>query len=374
MVLSPPAAFRARPRLASRRGSVIVMVLVTIMLAGFMLVKFIEESSLELTLATRAADQRHLRADAYSALETTLAVIAQIRAVDDEKLQSPAQGWGDPYGYAGIEPREGVEVAISFEDESGKLSLPRADFRRLQVLFETLGLTPYDSERVADAFKSWTDAEYTPVNWESAPDAYKRETPAHQPANRSLRSFEEIRAIAVARDCFFTPEGEPTPLAQAFEQSVSLYDFPDSNINAAPAVLLQANQLDPVQIANLGGYLDGTLGRPAGRPAYFRTTREIQELVGGNAPLDGFGVDMHLLRIVINVREGASTMRLTALVAVDEAVTFPEPLPSPSAGGSAINAPNAASGAAPVAAEEKLDYPFQILEIHEDHGPWPETD
>ncbi|MFH1497452.1 MAG: type II secretory protein PulK [Verrucomicrobiota bacterium] len=346
-----------------------MLVLVTIMLAGFMLVKFIEESSLELTLATRAADQRHLRADAYSALETTLAVIAQIRAVDDEKLQSPEQGWADPYGYAGIEPREGVEVAISFEDESGKLSLPRADFRRLQVLFETLGLSVYDSERVADAFKSWTDAEYTPINWESAPDAYKRETPAHQPANRSLRSFEEIRAITVARDFFYTPEGEPTPLAQAFRESVSLYDFPDTNINAAPEVLLTANTLDLVQVANLRGYVDGSLGRPPGRPAYFRTTREVQELVGGNAPLDGFGVDMHLLRIIVHVREGASTLRLVALVAVDPAVTFPEALPSPSGNGSAINAPNEASGAAPAAAEERLDYPFQILEIHEDHAP-----
>lgn len=350
-------------RTDSRRGSVIVMVLVTIMLAGFMLVKFIEESSLELTVATRDADRRHLRADAYSALETTLAVIAQIRTVDDGKLQSPGQGWGDPYGYAGIEPREGVEVAISFEDESGKLSLPRADFRRLQVLFETLGLTPYDSERVADAFKSWTDAEYTPVNWESAPDAYKRETPAHQTANRSLRSFDEVRAIAVARDFFYTAEGEPTPLALAFEQSVSLYNFPSSNINAAPALLLEANALDSAQVSNLRGYLDGSLARPPGRPAYFRTEREIRELVGGAAPLDGFGVEMHLLRIIVHVREGAATMRLTALVAVDEAVTFPEALPSPV---------QAAESNATETVEEKLDYPFQILEINEDHAPWAE--
>lgn len=345
----------------ARRGSVIVLVLVTIMLAGFMLVKFIEESSLELTLATRAADQRHLRADAYAALETTLAVIAEIRAVDEDAFQSPEQGWSDPYAYAGLEPREGVEVAISFEDESGKLSLPSADFRRLQMLFETLGLSAYDSERVADAFKAWTDAEYPSVNWESSPDVYKRGTPEHRPAGRSLRSFDEIRSIAVARDFFYTPEGDLTPLAQAFRESVSLYKFPDTNINAAHPSLLSANDLDPVQLSNLRGYLDGSLGRPPGRPAYFRTLEEVRQLIGGNAPLDGFGVDIHLLRIIVHVREGASTLRLTALVAVDPEVTFPEATSSP--GQSGENAPPAET------AEEKLDYPFQILEIHEDHAP-----
>ncbi len=340
------------------RGSVIVLVLVTILLASFMLVRFIEESSLELTMATRAADRNHLRADAYDALETALAVIAQVRAVDGGKLQAPDQGWGDPYVYAGIEPREGVEVTFKFEDESGKLSLPQADFRRLQILFETLGLSHYDSERVADAFIAWTDPEYTPVNYESAPDVYTRETPAHNPPQRSLRSFDEIASIAVARDFFYTPEGQLTPLGEAFRQCVSLYEFPDSNLTAAPEVLLMANALDSNQITNLRGYVDGTLPRAPGRPAYFRTMREAQELVGGSAPLDGFGVDMHCLRIIIYVREGVSNMRLEALVTTDKDVTFPEPIASSTA------EPSAAT----TEVEEKLDYPFKILEIHEDNG------
>lgn len=351
-------------RTQARRGSVIVLVLVTILLAGFMLVRFIEESSLELTLATREADRNHLRADAYDALELTLAVIAQIRAVDDDKWQSPEQGWGQPYAYAEIEPRDGVEVSITFEDESAKLSLPNADYRRLQGLFETLGLSHYDSERVADAFKAWTDPEYAPVNYESGPEAYMRQTPAHNPPHRPLRSFDEIGSIAVARDFFYDEDGQPTPLFEAFRQCVSLYYFPDTNVSSAKEVLLLANALDSGQIASLRGYRDGTITRPPGSPAYFRTMQEVRQLVGENAPLDGFGVDLHCLRIIIYLREGASHMRLEALVSVDPKVTFPEQAASPTVS----RTPRQAQAAPPAADKEKLDYPFKILEIHEDNG------
>ena len=62
-----------------RRGSVIIVVLVLITLASLLLGRFMEDNALELSVATREADRRRLRADAQSELELALAVIAEIR-------------------------------------------------------------------------------------------------------------------------------------------------------------------------------------------------------------------------------------------------------------------------------------------------------
>ncbi|TAG32543.1 MAG: hypothetical protein EAZ36_02085, partial [Verrucomicrobia bacterium] len=155
-VPAPPLPRLPRPR----RGSVIVVVLVMILLTSLMLVKFMETSAVELTLATHQADRTRLRADAYSALETLLAVMAEIKALDEDRLNAPEQGWGDPYAYAGESPREGVTVAFKFTDESGKGSLPTLSFDDMVELAQALGLTETDARRFADGLFAWTRADH----------------------------------------------------------------------------------------------------------------------------------------------------------------------------------------------------------------------
>ena len=74
-----------------RRGSVIIVVLVLITLASLLLARFMEDNSLELSIATREADRRRLRADAQSELELALAVIAEIRSIDLNKIHAPSR-------------------------------------------------------------------------------------------------------------------------------------------------------------------------------------------------------------------------------------------------------------------------------------------
>jgi len=57
----PQARALAQALARARRGSVIVVVLVTLLLASMMLMKFMESSAVELTLATRQADRDRLR-------------------------------------------------------------------------------------------------------------------------------------------------------------------------------------------------------------------------------------------------------------------------------------------------------------------------
>src|ERR1043165_1535429 len=62
-----------------RRGFVIVVVMVTMLFATAALLTFMEKASNDLLVEQRAATANRLRAEAYSALEVTLAVLEEFR-------------------------------------------------------------------------------------------------------------------------------------------------------------------------------------------------------------------------------------------------------------------------------------------------------
>jgi hypothetical protein len=143
-----------RVSLRSTRSSVLVIVLVTIVFTAAALVALIEQASTDLLVESRAVAARRLRREAYSALEVTLATL-QGFVTAGNGLHHPAEGWGDPLGFAGWTPREGCTAEVTLEDESGKLPLPRADATVLANLFESWSLTPADAQRLTDALLGW---------------------------------------------------------------------------------------------------------------------------------------------------------------------------------------------------------------------------
>ena len=201
----------ARP--APRRGSVVIVVLVTLLFAALLLTRLIETSGPDLIIAMRVADRDRLRADAYGALETTLGALQDFRTVDGG-LYAPTQGWSDPLGYAGYVPREGVTVDVAFEDESAKLSLPRLNLDTLNGLLVQLGLTVPDAARVADAIFVWTRNGYVAAESATSAEVYEQGDPPAEPPYRSLRSFDELAGIAVAKDFFYDADGRPEAAAR----------------------------------------------------------------------------------------------------------------------------------------------------------------
>lgn len=373
---------------SARRGSVIVVVLVTLLLASLMLVKFIENSAVELVLATRQADRERLRTDAYAALETALAVMAEIKAID-ENLHAPAQGWGDPYGYAGESPREGVTVEFTFTDESGKLSLPKLSFDDMVELAQVLGLGEYDARRFADGLYAWMRPDHTPQEMDAEASRYERELIPHEPPKRSLRSWDELRAVRVAREYVYDESGALTPFGAALRENISLYDYEGANVNALAPAIGTARGWDESQSTTLSSYAAGKAARPAGAPPWFRGTEDISSVLGANADVEGIGASAKLVRVDVTVREGQASMRLSALVGIEKSVA----LPAVSEGAGATPAPegetpaensggnnrggrrqprqNGETSGAGEASEEKLDYPFSILEVVETAGPAP---
>ncbi len=404
---SPAAPFagggRARPR---RRGSVIVVVLVMITLTSLMLVKFMENSAVELTLATRQADQNRLRADAYSALETLLAVMSEIKAIDEDRLNAPEQGWGDPYGYAGESPREGVSVSYTFHDESGKLSLPQMSFDDMVELAQVLGLTETDARRFSDGLFAWMREDHVAQDIDAEPSRYEMEDPPIVTPKRSLRSWEELRSVRVAREYVYDPEtGALTPFGSALRENVSLYEFEGTNVNALAPALGSARGWDATQLEQIAGYRAGLSSRPVGAPPWFRDASDLTSILGANADIEGLDANIKVLRVEILVREGLASMVLSSFIALDESVALPEaaaPADGEAAapagqqagenqaganqnqnqsGGRENRAGNRgqntgggqtqAGGGQTQTTEEELNYPFTILEVFETSAPPP---
>jgi general secretion pathway protein K len=399
LAISPFAAAaprgRARP---ARRGSVIVVVLVTLLLASLMLMKFIENSAVELTLATRQADKARLRADAYAALETAIAVVAEVKALD-ETLHAPAQGWGDPYAYLGETPREGLSVEFTFTDESGKLSLPTLTFDEMVELAQVLGLGEHDARRFSDGLFAWTRADHSPQEMEAEASRYERDTIPHEPPKRSLRSWDELRAVRVARNYVYDEDGALTPFGQALRDNLSLYRYNGANINALAPMIGVLRGWDPAQTNSIVNYHAGRTARPAGAPPWFRGADDVRALLGANADTQGIDATVKLLRVEVSVREGQASMRLGALLALDSSVALPavaagagtapeaSPGETPADGagtgagqgagrrgqGGARGAGGAAreTGGGGATSEERLNYPFRVLEVVENSGPAP---
>src|SRR3954466_4132276 len=98
---------------ASRRGSVIVVILALVTMAAFLIVRFVERTMTEMLVESRARIADRLRADAHSVVETTLAVLAAYQPADNG-LRAPAQGWGEPLAGLDLPLRAGTSAEVQF--------------------------------------------------------------------------------------------------------------------------------------------------------------------------------------------------------------------------------------------------------------------
>ncbi|MEO7414562.1 MAG: hypothetical protein ABIZ81_14515 [Opitutaceae bacterium] len=350
--------------------------MITLIFTTFALVAFIEKSMGDLLVEARAAEAGRLRAEAYSALETTLAVLEDFRQVGNG-LHSPSEGWSDPLVFAAWAPKEGRTVEVTFEDESGKISLPRADALVLTNLFKAWEMKDSDAERLADALLGWMKRDH--VYSTTVSPEYDRANLPYEPPGRSLRSFQELAAIEVARDAFYQ-DGKPNDFWYRFVNAVSLFSFRQSNINGAkPDVLESHGQFDETQRGQLSDYLTGNGSYKVQGPGWFTdmgTARAIVGLAGNQA---GFGTTISALRVSLVVREGQSIFRLSAVVApLQNGATTVATTATANRSTASTNTPTGAAGQTqpsgtavastnPNAAvnAKKLNYPFTLLEIRE---------
>jgi general secretion pathway protein K len=356
-----------------RRGSVIVVVLVMVALTGGMIAMLMEESTLELVLGAQEADRASLRTEAWSELELALAVIAEVRAVDRGRLHAPEQGWGDPRAHLGESARDGLSVSYEFTIENGKLPLPALSERELTDLLRALGQEDADAANLADAMLGWMKPGREAEDDRADNQAYDQAVIPYRSPGRSLRSFEELRAIGVAREAFFDELGRPTALMEGFRRCVSLHDFPAVSVNFAEPEALQAVGFSSQGIARARAHRADPSTRATGMAPYFRSREECLAILGGGNAARATSL-ISLLRVRVTVRDGQASCTVGVLVSLDNAVRFPAATPDPldepaeattPAGGSARS--RTAASATPKATLS----PFPILEWEETGTAFP---
>jgi len=373
----------------SRRGSVILIVLVTIMFAAVALTLFIEKAGNDLLVDAREADAIRLRSEAYSAMETTLGVLEDFRLTANG-LHSPAEGWGNPLEFAHYEPAAGRTVDVQFVDESAKISLPKAQPSTLVELFKAWDIKPADAQKLTDALMLWMKKD-VPPSTSGAPrlEDYDRGELPSMPPGRSLHSFNELASIEYARNIFYDENGEPNELWHRFADAFSLYSYDKPNINGGnPSTLAGLGITDPAEKRRLQDFVNGTGTYRQKGPGFFKSSQDIATLFGGNSPAMGLGLDIAALRVIVTVHEGRSSFQLSTVIAPTGGAAPPPKTPdvAPSKPGvgqpAKPPAPEGGTPGAPPAGAPKsrmakgnadaksLNYPFTILEIREndDHS------
>lgn len=368
-----------------RRGSVLLIILVTLVFATAALLLFIEKAGTDLIVEIREADAARLRLEAYSALETSLAVLEDFREVC-EGLHSPAEGWGNPLEFAGYEPQEGHTVEVTLEDESAKLPLPNVKPNVIVSLFQQWGLTPIDAERVADSLLVWIRKDFTPTGiGASTAQDYEALPLPFAPPQRSLRSFSELAAIEGVRTVFFDEvTGRPNELHRRFVETFSLYQYEAPNINGNRLEPLVAQEIyDETQVSRVGEYLAGAGMYQAQGPGLFRNARSVSAVTGTQSSGTGYGYEVKALRITVTVRRELASFRLSVVVAPSDGAqvvrsgnaTAETPATGAASGTPTSPAtPSATAGTTPsttAPAAVDLKYPFTFLEIRENDGVVP---
>jgi Type II secretion system (T2SS), protein K len=303
---------------SGRRGSIIVLVMVTLLFTAAALVAFLDKAGTDLLVDARAVQAARLRPDAYSALETTLAVLQDFRAADGNQLRAPTEGWSDPLGWAGWVPNDANHtVDVSFQDESGKIPLIHADQTTLLALFESPGygsMAPGDAQRLIDGLLGWMHPDYSPVS-AVQPDYPQSALPYAAPG-RSIRSMSELAAIDVVKDVFFDAGGRPNTLWWQFCNDFSIFNFTNPNINGAnPDVLTAVGQFDDSMVQEIGSYVAGTSQNSTLGRKWFTSLADLQLVTGKQGQPRSFAFTIRALRIVITVHEGKTIYTLSAVIA-----------------------------------------------------------
>lgn len=358
-------------RLRPTRASVLVIVLVTILFVSTALILFVERAGDDLIVEARDATARRLRVEAYSALDVTLAVLEDFR-IANGGLRSPAEGWGDPLGFAGWAPTNGRIAEISFEDESGKISLPQADAATLMNLFEAWELSQADAERLVDALMGWMRADH--VNATALAPDYENGPLPYRPPHRSLRSYQELAAIEHVRTLFYDESGRPNDLWRRFVEATSLYDFKQTNVNGGRGDVLSAFGVgDPSQQRRVADYLRGTGDRAYSGPGYFESADQLAAMVGAGTLPAGAGTEISALRVNVTIREGRSEFKVSVVIAPEGGAKAVEPSkgadptkeqPAETSNKDDAETRRGDAGSAS-SAGKKLRYPFTLLEIRE---------
>lgn len=328
-----------------RRGAILLMVLVLIAVVTFALTIFIERAEVDIKGEGYYVKRSQLRLDAWSMLEVAVGVLNDVKQIDGS-LYASSQGWENPLSYSLIQPREGLKVTYTFADESGKMNINSLSEDSLILLFDELGFDLDVSLRLSDVLLDWIDADdnVRPQGAESR-EYSTLELEVH-PANRPLKSLDELRYLFAFKDLFFDEKGLPLPVFDQLAQAVTTLDVGTLNVNAASPLALRAMaDMDDIDVQLIQDYLEGLDGQIGTADDNFFSSREDLAAVLGDVPTGAaVGNQISVLTVRVTVEESGYSYTLVGTMNTQsEAPALEE------SGGN-------------------LKYPFLFLELREEPG------
>ncbi len=248
------------------RGVALIIVIGVVGLLSWFAIEILARIREEITVRgydPRSTDQ--LRGSAFQALELSMAVLAEIRELDNG-LYSQAQGWGDILTYAGISENldvlgnasfrpietsllpddsmalafpQGVTVRIRISDRTGRFPLNNTPESRWHLIFEELGFESNDAYTLTDSLLDWIDPDNEPRLYGAERDHYQQKEPPYEPRNASIPRLSELRLIQGFDALFFDERGQPNEHYWKLSTIVTTYRNESINYNAANALVLQ---------------------------------------------------------------------------------------------------------------------------------------
>jgi hypothetical protein len=292
------------------KGSVLVAVLGLIALLSAMMISFLGEATERIKFNGLLDNRTDLRERAYSAMEVSLASIAEIAEIDDG-LKSAAQGWNEPLKYADFKPYDDCELKVTCEDESAKLPLAILSEKQIAEIFEKMDFSSSDADRYALFILDWMDSDddarldsLDGEDYETAEDPCK-------PTNAVPRSWNEFLKIKELKRVFLDKDGNPTEAFEKFKSAVSLYSTNNVNVNDASPFVISV-------LAELGGFDEEPVMRTLEGSDGVRGTNDdkiatsASDLGATQIPLSAFTTQLIRLRVVAS--RGDSHFTIDALL------------------------------------------------------------
>ena len=302
----------------SRKGAILIATLGLILLMTILVVEFLKLSFSELKRLSLEADQDELRAYAYSSLEITLAVLAEIKTLDGG-LFTPAQGWGTPLAYAAVEFPEDIKVQVRIEDLSGKVPLSlRTDPTILNTFFEKLGFSSSDANTLTDSLLDWVDEDDNARLNGAESSYYERKDPPYKPTNEPLTNYEELHYIQGFEELFFDENSVPNEAFAKLKDNTTLAGTGPINVNTASPIVLEVLE----DVANIDRqsildkreqYANGSINASE---AMLKSNKDlnlaVQEGTSKEKPFYGF--NSTLLKVNIRAYHGDNLFELNTLL------------------------------------------------------------
>ncbi|MDR3229358.1 MAG: general secretion pathway protein GspK [Puniceicoccales bacterium] len=323
---TPKAPARRRSR--RRTAAALILALVFLAFLAFIVAEIVAAASMRLVWENERGQHDELRREAFSALESTLGVLASFSRIDGA-LYGPAQGWGDPLAMAGHSAIGGVKVSVTLRDETGYYSLPAllADTFLLRRYFEDIGVGESQAQSLADCLADWTDEGEAARANGAERESYTEEI---APPNRPVQSLDELRLVQGFDEVFFE-DGVGNDLWRLLTSSVTLVGASARpNINTAPRavleVLAERHNVDPDSVITARDSGTGAVSA-SGNSLVFRNAADLGRSGFPVAMAESVSFNCVRLRVITRASRGNTTFVLDTLLDVSGAaattVSFP---------------------------------------------------